>query len=265
MKNYYQILGVNENSSPEEIKNAFRKLAFEYHPDKNPGNEKQAEAKFKEINEAYSVLNDAGKRQQYDMAKRSGFVGAGQPGFSYSQSDIFRDAFSNPAVVEELNRMFRQGGLRFDQEFMSRTFFGGRGVIFQFYSGPGGVRQTVRSYGNSQSVPPDYLNSAVPTPKLGFFDRQVTKMVMWFTRFTLRTLLGMRIEAPKHGVDRHQRLKLNTSEAANGIEKTIKVNTNGKAKKLMVKVPVGVKTGTSIRLKGMGKNGGDLYLDVKVN
>jgi hypothetical protein len=55
MKDYYSILGVTENASDEDIKKAFRKLAFEYHPDKNPGREKEAEEKFKSINEAYGV------------------------------------------------------------------------------------------------------------------------------------------------------------------------------------------------------------------
>ena len=58
MKDYYKILGVSENCSEADIKKAFRKLAFQHHPDTNPGNEKQAEAKFKEINEAYGVLGD---------------------------------------------------------------------------------------------------------------------------------------------------------------------------------------------------------------
>ncbi len=63
MKDYYRILGVLDSASQEEIKSAFRKLAFKYHPDTNPGNEKQAEEKFKEINEAYGVLGDKDKRQ----------------------------------------------------------------------------------------------------------------------------------------------------------------------------------------------------------
>jgi len=61
MKDYYQTLGVPDNASQEDIKRAFRKLAFKYYPDTNPGNEKQAEAKFKEINEAYGVLGDKDK------------------------------------------------------------------------------------------------------------------------------------------------------------------------------------------------------------
>ncbi len=61
MKDYCQTLGVPDNASQEGIKRAFRKLAFKHHPDTNPGNEKQAEAKFKEINEAYGVLGDKDK------------------------------------------------------------------------------------------------------------------------------------------------------------------------------------------------------------
>jgi len=64
-KDYYKILGVSKNSSEEEIKKAYKKLALQYHPDKNPGN-KEAEEKFKEINEAYEVLGDPEKRKKYD-------------------------------------------------------------------------------------------------------------------------------------------------------------------------------------------------------
>jgi curved DNA-binding protein CbpA len=63
MKDYYKILGVSENATQDEIKQAYKKLAMKYHPDRNPG-DKQAEEKFKEINEAYSVLSDPEKRKQ---------------------------------------------------------------------------------------------------------------------------------------------------------------------------------------------------------
>lgn len=65
MKKYYEVLGIAENASGEEIKKAYRKLARKYHPDVNPGN-KDAEEKFKEINEAYNVLSDETKRKTYD-------------------------------------------------------------------------------------------------------------------------------------------------------------------------------------------------------
>ena len=70
MKDYYQILGVSTDASPEDIKKAFRRLALLYHPDRNPGNIKEAEGRFKEINEAYEVLGDEQKRCQYDYFTR---------------------------------------------------------------------------------------------------------------------------------------------------------------------------------------------------
>ena len=272
VKDYYRILGVPEKASQEDIKNAFRKLAFKYHPDKNPGNEKQAEEKFKEINEAYSILGEAGKRQQYDFAKKSGFTSADYPGFGNTQSDIFRNAFSDPATMEELNRMFQQLGLRFDQEFLNRTFFSGNGVVFQFFSGPGGSRQTVFRYGNgtanmdgnANGMPPEFLNSSTPVRNPGFFERLEAKILAWFTRFTLRMLFGVRVENQKPGIDKRQKFELSAVEAASGGEKVVTLKTGLGKKNLVVNIPAGVKTGNSIRLRGMGKKGGDLYLDVKV-
>ena len=70
-KDYYKLLGVAKDASADEIKKAFRKLAMQYHPDRNSAPE--AEAKFKEINEAYAVLSDPEKRKQYDMFGSDGF------------------------------------------------------------------------------------------------------------------------------------------------------------------------------------------------
>jgi DnaJ-class molecular chaperone len=78
MKDYYQILGVDKDSSKEEIKRAFRKLAAKYHPDKKTGDE----AKFKEISEAYAVLSDDKKRAEYDAYGRS-YSGGGPGGFNW--------------------------------------------------------------------------------------------------------------------------------------------------------------------------------------
>lgn len=106
MKDYYQILGVPKQATPDEIKKAFHKLAHKYHPDKKGGDE----AKFKEVNEAYQVLSDNGKRAQYDRFGQSDF-GGGQPGggawdftnfaggqggegFAFDFGDLFNDFFA---------------------------------------------------------------------------------------------------------------------------------------------------------------------------
>lgn len=91
MKDLYEILGVSRDASEGEIKKAYRKEAMKYHPDKNPGN-KEAEQKFKESAEAYSVLKDSQKRAQYDQFGHAGvgMGGAGGPGFTHmSMDDIF--------------------------------------------------------------------------------------------------------------------------------------------------------------------------------
>lgn len=86
-KDYYSILGVKKQATDEEIKKAFRKLAVKYHPDKNSGN-KEAEEKFKEINEAYEVLSDPDKRKKYDQygANWNQFNGAGQGPHQYNNA-----------------------------------------------------------------------------------------------------------------------------------------------------------------------------------
>jgi molecular chaperone DnaJ len=76
LKDYYQILGIKRDAVSEDIKKAFRQLALRYHPDQNPGNQKESEEKFKEINEAYEVLSDEHKRQYYDHL--IGWSGYGQ-------------------------------------------------------------------------------------------------------------------------------------------------------------------------------------------
>ena len=89
-RDYYEVLGVSKTATDEELKKAYRKLAKKYHPDANPDNKKEAEAKFKELNEAYEVLSDKQKRQNYDMfghgGPQGGFGGAGNGYYQYSTS-----------------------------------------------------------------------------------------------------------------------------------------------------------------------------------
>ena len=89
-KDYYEALGVSRDATPEEVKKAYRKMALQYHPDRNPGN-KEAEERFKEAAEAYSVLIDPQKRSVYDRFGHDGLRGEGYSGFSGFNSSIFED------------------------------------------------------------------------------------------------------------------------------------------------------------------------------
>jgi len=134
-RDYYEVLGVSRDASEADIKKAYRKLAMQYHPDKNPG-DKQAEARFKEVGEAYSVLSDKSKREAYNnfghagvgmgaegMGGFGGFGGAGGMGDVFS--DIFEDFFGGGGGGRARTRVMRGADLRYDLEIdFSQAFFG---------------------------------------------------------------------------------------------------------------------------------------------
>ena len=253
MKDYYSILGLSQDASQEEIKHTFRKLAMKYHPDKNLGNEKVAEEKFKGINEAYAVLGDEGKRQEYNTMRRAGFTEYESQyarGRYYDQEQVFRNAFANPYLFQELARMFQEAGLRFDAGFVDNTFFGGRGFAPIFSSQPGS-RSHFASAPSQDYKPPLLLRLAGKA-----------------MNFTLKRMLGVReIGWGNSGVDLHHEITISSKEAAAGGEKKIKYKRGTEKKELIVKVPPGITQGAKIRLKGMGLKGripGDLYIAVRI-
>ncbi|MBM38432.1 MAG: molecular chaperone DnaJ [Woeseia sp.] len=112
---YYSSLGLERGASASEIKKAFRKKAMKFHPDKNPGN-KQAEAKFKEINEAYEVLSDPNKKAKYDMHGHAGLNSGNQRSNyqSRNQNDIFEEMFGNFGNFDSFFNKNRGRGQRQD-------------------------------------------------------------------------------------------------------------------------------------------------------
>jgi len=133
-KDYYEILGLSNNVSADEIKKAYRRLAMQYHPDRNHGKEEWANEKSKEINEAFGVLGDPEKRKQYDHFGTTGNIG---------------DIFSNQATrttFEDLMKDFGGAGLGFD--FLDNIFgdsFRGTGFPFRSFRHGFGGQQGMRS------------------------------------------------------------------------------------------------------------------------
>ena len=120
-KDYYKILGVDPNADAKQVKEAYRKLAFQYHPDRNEANPKAAE-QMKWVNEAYAVLSNPEKRREYDMLKKQfGSSAYGQFRQTYSEQDIFSGS--------DINHIFEQ---------MARAFgFRGADDIFKEFYGQG--------------------------------------------------------------------------------------------------------------------------------
>src|SRR5277367_1818779 len=128
-RDYYEILGVSRTASVDEIKASYRKCALKWHPDRNPENKAEAEVKFRESTEAYSILSDAQKRQVYDTYGHAGLSGASAPtDFSGTIFQDFHDIFGDFFGFEDMfsggsrrgrGRTQRGGDLRYD---MTLTF-----------------------------------------------------------------------------------------------------------------------------------------------
>jgi molecular chaperone DnaJ len=126
-RDYYAVLGLEKGASEEELKKAYRRLAVKFHPDKNPG-DKIAEENFKELGEAYEVLNDSQKRAAYDQYGHAAFdrraSGSGRAGGFHDPFEVFREVFGGGSIFEDLfgggqqdpSQSQRGGDLRYDME-----------------------------------------------------------------------------------------------------------------------------------------------------
>jgi DnaJ-class molecular chaperone len=249
---YYQILGVDKSATSQTIKEAYRRLAFQYHPDRNRENPSAVE-KMKEINEAYAVLSDPKKKKDYDtLQEQYGPYGYDRFKQSYSEQDIFRGSDIDQ-IFEEMARAFgfRNFGEVFRESYGQgyRTFeFRRPGVFgrgFMFF-GPGGRRAYQSEDRTSFKTLPGHLGR--------------------FTQVLLKKMLGIR--EPRRGRDWEDVIFLTPVQAREGARG--QYNHRRRSKELIIKIPPGVREGQKIRLKGMGAEGkeggepGDLYLKVRI-
>jgi curved DNA-binding protein len=287
---YYEMLGVKKDSSTQDIKKAYRKLAMKYHPDRNKG-DKEAEEKFKKISEAYAVLSDPEKRKQYDTFGASGFQQR------FSQEDIFRD-FDFGDILKEFGLGGLGGGFRAS---------GGQGSPFETFffqsGGPGPGRTSFRTptqqpvkgsdvtYELSVSLN-EILNGADKTISLrreNKTENVSVKIPKGIKSGQKLRLAGKGSPSPYGGppgdlflvineqphpvfsrdnnnliVEKH----ISFSKASLGSEISV---TSLEGKELKVKVPAGIQPQAKLRLKGhglpAGKTGGrgDIYVKVSVD
>jgi curved DNA-binding protein len=253
-RDYYDILGVPRSASQADVKKAFRKLAREHHPDRNPG-DKAAEKRFKDVNEAHAVLSDPDKRKQYDMlganweqyqragGPRSGAdpfgaggpfagfggFGAGQAGQAGRAGNVryeFHTAGAGDAGFSDFFRMFFSGAATGARAGRSGATSGGMSfeeVLGEMSGGPGGRSGSTRGAGGTGSGRTSRARSA-PRGE---------------------------VEAPAD---------LTLEEAFHGTQRLVEVE----GKRYEVQIPRGVDTGSRIRLTGRGPGGRDLVVTVRV-
>ncbi|HET9490478.1 MAG TPA: DnaJ domain-containing protein [Methylomirabilota bacterium] len=254
-KDYYRILGVDPQAPEDEVRRAYRRLALQWHPDRNP-NRPQAGERFKEISEAYAVLIDAGKRREYDRLRQMGASGH----FGPSREDLFRDLFADPrasAIFEELAQEFERLGLRVDRQAFRHTLFQGRGVI------AGGVfviTPFTPALALLRLMRGALRRPAAPTVREGLLARAVR---------VGRQLLGWPSTPLPAGADVTYPLRLSRSEAVRGGAKRLTLSREHGHDEVVVKIPAGVRSGTRLRLRGKGRpvaegRSGDAYLVVEV-
>lgn len=262
-QDYYKILGVGKTASAQEIKSAYRKLALQYHPDRNKT--KEAEEKFKEVTKAYEVLSDAEKRKTYDQFGAAAFEqgaagGAGGPfgGFggqygpftyTYSGNGGGFEGFGGFTDPFEIFEQFFGGGSPFGRGHPRRLVYS---LTIDFMEAIKGVEKKVTIDGKDQTIkiPPGVDNGS----RIRFTDYDVVVEIMANPKFT------------REGYDIVTDEELLFTQAILGTELPVET-VDGK---VTIKIPAGTQPGTVIRLRSKGVphlrgNGrGDHYVRIKV-
>jgi len=250
-KDYYEILGVSRNATPEELKKAYRNLALKYHPDKNPG-DKEAENKFKEAAEAYEVLANPEKRELYDRYGHAGLKNTGFSGFSSfddifsSFSDIFDDFFGFSRGATRTRSRARKGNdLRYNIEinFMEAAFGTEKVINLK--------REVLCKSCAGAGYPPDANKFVCQT--CGGRGQVISAQGFFRISRTCPTCRGEGYRIDKHCKDCH-------GAGRKKITQEVKIN-----------IPAGIESGQPILKPGLGEDGynggspGDLYVVVYVN
>ncbi len=274
-RDHYEVLGVQRQASEAEIKSAYRKLARKYHPDRNPG-DKQAEEQFKEVQAAYDVLSEKDKRAQYDrfgFAAENGPFGGGGGSFHWGGGDgpggVHVEGM-DPETAEELFRgIFGGGGMGGFGDAFGRTTRGGPGrsrrsrapepepesehevtIPFLTAAQGGSIDLTIDGQHGSVRIPAGVVDGQViriPAPGGGrvrlklqvephpYFRRDGKDVILELPLALAEALLGTKVDVPTLAGER-----------------------------LTVKVPPGASSGSRLRLRGKGIDGGDQFIEIKV-
>jgi DnaJ-class molecular chaperone len=273
-RDFYEILGVKRNASDDQIKQAYRKLARQYHPDRNPG-DKQAETKFKEVQEAYDILSDKTKRAQFDRFGAAG-VGRGFEGAAGGPGGFHFQWGPGPGGAQEIDPnqaadLFRQffggGGGPVDMESVfgarARSGRGRRRPANQEVETEATIPFVTAGLGGSVNFQINGKEVSVKIPP-GVQDGQVLRLQGQGPAGG-DLLLKLRIQPHpyfrREGKDIILEVPLTVAEAMLGTP--VEVPTLD-GTRLTVKIPPGTSSGTRLRLKGRGVAGGDQYIQIKV-
>jgi molecular chaperone DnaJ len=254
-RDYYEVLGVNRDASENEIKKAYRKLAMKYHPDRNAG-DKKAEEKFKEVNEAYEILSDKDKRTRYDQFGHAGvddsaggFGRASGFGFDDIFSDIF-DMFSGGGFSSGRNRKGPQKGNDLKYE-----------IEIEFEEAAFGVEKEIKVSRQEECSDCHGTGAKPGTTKKTCSNCNGTGEVRYAQKTPLGQFVNVRTCDVCHG---EGTIIEEPCSSCKGTGYTLK------DKKIQIKIPAGVDTGSVIPLRGEGEPGlrggprGDLYVVIQV-
>jgi molecular chaperone DnaJ len=252
-RDYYEVLGVSRTASDDELKKAYRKLAKQHHPDLNPGN-KEAEAKFKEANEAYAVLSDQEKRRTYDQFGHAGldgqgFGGAGGAGFDIDLEDLFGSFFGGFGGGSRKRSGPQRGAnlkYRMNLDFMEAAF----GIERQITINKEDHCDTCHGTGSRDSTTPEKCSTCQGTGQVSQRQQTMFGAVMTSRPCTTCGGKGTIIKDP--------------CPACNGRGR------KQKSKTLNVRVPAGINDGEMLTMRNEGEPGslggpyGDLYIEIHI-